>query len=174
MLGAPSRAELIDAFGALCDEAGARGLLVHLEFMPFSAVKSLADAVEVVQGASRANGGIMLDVWHLKRAFAMQNPKANASGLVVSVAAFALLFTGLFIFTKANSEANRWAFVSHQVLALVVPAGYVFHRLVARHAPKPRTLVLGFAAPGGDDFATFQEGVGHPHGLGQKPAGVVP
>ena len=36
-------------------------------------------------------------------------------GVVVTVAALALFVTGLFIFSKANSIENRWAFISHQV-----------------------------------------------------------
>lgn len=82
-------------------------------------------------------------VWHLKRAFAMKNPRANLSGIVVTLSAFALLFTGLFLFTDANSDDNRWAFLFHQILALAVPLGYVVHREVAKNAPSRSRLVAG-------------------------------
>src|SRR5262245_54347509 len=55
-------------------------------------------------------------IWHLHRAMAMHNRRAVWTGVIVTTAAFALLFTGLFLFRKANSAENRWAFLSHQVL----------------------------------------------------------
>ena len=64
---APSQDELIDSFAALCDQAAERGLLVHLEFIPFSPVRTLGDALAIVEAANRPNGGIMLDAWHLYR-----------------------------------------------------------------------------------------------------------
>jgi sugar phosphate isomerase/epimerase len=64
---APSQDELIDSFAALCDHAAERGLLVHLEFIPFSPVRTVGDALAIVEAANRPNGGIMLDAWHLYR-----------------------------------------------------------------------------------------------------------
>lgn len=64
---APSQTELIDSFASLCDRAAERGLLVHLEFIPFSPVRTLGDATAIVEAANRPNGGVMLDVWHLYR-----------------------------------------------------------------------------------------------------------
>ncbi len=63
----PERPVLIDAFGALCDRAAAHGLLVHLEFMPFAPIATLGDALAIVAGADRSNGGLMFDAWHLVR-----------------------------------------------------------------------------------------------------------
>lgn len=59
--------ELIDSFANLCDRAADRGLLVHLEFIPFSPVRTIGDAAAIVEAANRPNGGIMLDAWHLYR-----------------------------------------------------------------------------------------------------------
>jgi sugar phosphate isomerase/epimerase len=56
-----------ECFADLCDAAAERGLLVHLEFFPFSPVNDLAGALAVVRGAGRANGGVMFDVWHYVR-----------------------------------------------------------------------------------------------------------
>jgi sugar phosphate isomerase/epimerase len=51
-------------FGQLCDRAAEHGLLVHLEFLPWTQIKDLPTALEIVQMAERPNGGIMLDSWH--------------------------------------------------------------------------------------------------------------
>ena len=58
------RARLADAFAGLCDRAARKGLLVHLEFMPFTQVPDLASAWEIVRTADRPNGGLMFDTWH--------------------------------------------------------------------------------------------------------------
>ena len=55
------------AFGALCDRAGARGLLVHLEWLAWSRVPDLATAWEIVRLADRRNGGLNVDTWHCAR-----------------------------------------------------------------------------------------------------------
>lgn len=55
------------AFGSLCDRAGDHGLVVGLEFLPFTDIVSLHDALAIVQHADRPNGGICVDVWHLER-----------------------------------------------------------------------------------------------------------
>jgi sugar phosphate isomerase/epimerase len=59
--------ELIEAFAAVCDRAARRGVRVHLEFTPFSAVPDLATAWEVVRAADRPNGGLVFDTWHYFR-----------------------------------------------------------------------------------------------------------
>jgi Flp pilus assembly protein TadD len=85
-------------------------------------------------------------VWHLRRALAMRNPTAIWTGVAVTAAGFALLVTGLFIFTQANSVENAWAFVAHQVLAILAPLGYVVHRYLAHHKPKPSATWMGVGA----------------------------
>ena len=55
------------AFAGLCDRAADRGLLVHLEFLPWSRIPDLATAWQVVRTADRPNGGLMLDAWHYFR-----------------------------------------------------------------------------------------------------------
>ena len=56
-----------EAFGRLCDRAAERGLRAQLEFMPMSGIPDLASAWEIVRRAARANGGLVLDTWHLAR-----------------------------------------------------------------------------------------------------------
>jgi sugar phosphate isomerase/epimerase len=55
------------AFAGLCDRAAEHGLLVHLEFLPWSRIPDLAAARQVVRTADRPNGGVMLDAWHYFR-----------------------------------------------------------------------------------------------------------
>jgi sugar phosphate isomerase/epimerase len=59
--------EAAAAFARLCDRAAEHGLLVHLEFLPWSRIPDLATAWQVVHAADRPNGGIMLDAWHYFR-----------------------------------------------------------------------------------------------------------
>lgn len=56
--------ELTRPFGALCDRAAAHGVLVGFEFLPYSQVRTLREAWEVVASADRPNGGLILDLWH--------------------------------------------------------------------------------------------------------------
>jgi len=59
--------EAAAAFAGLCDRAADHGLLVHLEFLPWSRIPDLATAWQVVRDADRPNGGLMLDAWHYFR-----------------------------------------------------------------------------------------------------------
>jgi sugar phosphate isomerase/epimerase len=59
--------EAASAFAGLCDRAAEHGLLVHLEFLPWSRIPDLATAWQVVAAAHRPNGGLMLDAWHYFR-----------------------------------------------------------------------------------------------------------
>jgi sugar phosphate isomerase/epimerase len=55
------------AFAGLCDRAARHGLLVHLEFLPWTRIGDAATAAAVVARAGRPNGGVMLDAWHHAR-----------------------------------------------------------------------------------------------------------
>lgn len=59
--------QITEAFAGLCDRVGA-DLTVALEFMPYSGVPDLATAWQVVRDAGRANGALIVDVWHWARA----------------------------------------------------------------------------------------------------------
>jgi sugar phosphate isomerase/epimerase len=66
-LADPGGAELdavAEAFAKLCDRAAAHGLLVTLEFLPWTRIRDVGTAAAVVGRADRANGGVMLDAWH--------------------------------------------------------------------------------------------------------------
>lgn len=58
---------LADHFAALCDRAARHGLIVALEFLPWSDVPDAGAAWEIVRGAGRDNGGILIDSWHYFR-----------------------------------------------------------------------------------------------------------
>jgi sugar phosphate isomerase/epimerase len=60
---------LIEEYGLLCDDAAAHtDAKVVYEFMPFDVnVNTLDTAIEVVEGAGRANGGLAIDTWHMSK-----------------------------------------------------------------------------------------------------------
>ena len=55
------------AYAGLCDRAADHGLVVGLEFLPFTNIFSAADALAIVEAADRDNGGICIDIWHHER-----------------------------------------------------------------------------------------------------------
>ena len=59
--------ELAGPFGVLCDRAAGFGAQVHLEFIPFTVVRTVRIAWDLVRAASRRNGGLVFDTWHFFR-----------------------------------------------------------------------------------------------------------
>lgn len=60
-------ARLTETFARFCELAAAHGLTADLEFMPWTAVKTLAAARSIVEAAGMANGGVLVDAIHLQR-----------------------------------------------------------------------------------------------------------
>ncbi|WP_175914219.1 sugar phosphate isomerase/epimerase family protein [Burkholderia metallica] len=58
---------MTDAFGKLCEDVAAAGATVAIEFMPFSAIRNIGDALKIAQEANQPNGGLMVDHWHVVR-----------------------------------------------------------------------------------------------------------
>jgi sugar phosphate isomerase/epimerase len=56
-----------EAFAALCERAARHGLLVHLEFLPWTRIPDVAAAWEVARRAGRPDAGILIDSWHFFR-----------------------------------------------------------------------------------------------------------
>lgn len=56
-----------NAFGRLCDRAAEHGVVVGLEFLPFTNIYDAADGMRVVEIADRDNGGLCVDIWHHTR-----------------------------------------------------------------------------------------------------------
>jgi sugar phosphate isomerase/epimerase len=55
------------AYGDLCDRAADHGLVLGIEFLPFTDIVSVTDARRIVEAADRPNGGICVDIWHHER-----------------------------------------------------------------------------------------------------------
>lgn len=76
----PSIDEAAASFATICDLAADHGLLAHLEFLPIGGIPDLETAWRIVEGAGRANGGIMLDAWHLFRSGSTLSQLARIPG----------------------------------------------------------------------------------------------
>jgi len=65
---APSRPvsdeELAERLADLCDRASPLGLLVGLEFLPWTPVRDAGHAWRIVELTGRANAGLTVDFWH--------------------------------------------------------------------------------------------------------------
>jgi sugar phosphate isomerase/epimerase len=59
--------ELAGYLARLCDRAAGFGARVHLEFIPFTIVRTLRTAWDLVRAAGRPNGGLVFDTWHFFR-----------------------------------------------------------------------------------------------------------
>ena len=61
------RGRLAGNFARFCEEAAARGLRIMLEFIPYSALRSLQDAAGLLSEVRPADAGILVDAIHLSR-----------------------------------------------------------------------------------------------------------
>lgn len=64
---APDPNETADKLGRLCQHAAASGARVSLEFGAFTAVRSLVDALDVLERCSRPEAGLLVDPLHFAR-----------------------------------------------------------------------------------------------------------
>src|SRR6202041_2946462 len=69
-----------EAFAGLCRRAAEHGLLIHLEWLPWSKIADLATALQVVRLAAAPNGGINVDAWHLVRSGTQLEALARVPG----------------------------------------------------------------------------------------------
>jgi sugar phosphate isomerase/epimerase len=60
-----SLASVIDAFAILCQQAAEHGARIGFELMPFAMIRTLEESLAMVKGAGAANGGILIDLWHV-------------------------------------------------------------------------------------------------------------
>ena len=63
----PDAARTAERFGRLCERAAAGGMRLALEFMRFTAVRTLADALGIVRAAGHPAGAVLVDMLHLVR-----------------------------------------------------------------------------------------------------------
>jgi sugar phosphate isomerase/epimerase len=61
------KARRVETFSTLCDLAESCALDVLVEFNPYSACRSLAEALEMVKACGRPNGKLLVDAFHLSR-----------------------------------------------------------------------------------------------------------
>ena len=59
--------QAVEQFAALCDRAAEHGLLVGIEWLPFTNITTAADAQRIVEAADRPNAGYCADIWHHAR-----------------------------------------------------------------------------------------------------------
>jgi len=92
---------------------------------------------------------VVFAVWHLKKALLRKSKGTVPSGIAVLLSMTILFVTGFFILTAANTRDNAWAFIAHQVFALLLPLLYALHRRWS-HDPPPKaaawrtaTIMLG-------------------------------
>jgi sugar phosphate isomerase/epimerase len=64
----PDFARMTDEFAKLCQDVATVNATVAIEFMPFSPIRDVAEALKVAEGANQPNGGLMVDHWHVARA----------------------------------------------------------------------------------------------------------
>jgi sugar phosphate isomerase/epimerase len=56
---------LIEAFAALCAESANYGTRILFELIVDAMIRTLPEALQMVEGAGAKNGGIMIDLWHV-------------------------------------------------------------------------------------------------------------
>jgi len=82
-------------------------------------------------------------VWHLGRVKRLMHASAAVSGVLLTLSAYLLFATGLFIIYESNARENQWVFFSHQALAVVAVLGYATHRFVSHFKPTRPALARG-------------------------------
>jgi len=58
---------LIESFSNLCAEAAGHGTKILFELIVDAMIKTVPEALEMVQGSGARNGGIMIDFWHIAK-----------------------------------------------------------------------------------------------------------
>jgi len=53
-----------ESFAGVCERAAAHGLLVTLEYLPWSGIPDASTALAIVEAAGHPNGTLMFDTWH--------------------------------------------------------------------------------------------------------------
>ena len=56
-----------EALAGVCDRAREHGLLVTLEYLPWSGIPDAATALAIIERTGRANAALMFDTWHTFR-----------------------------------------------------------------------------------------------------------
>src|SRR5262245_26964913 len=59
--------QAVAGFARLCDRAAEHGVLVGIEWLPYTNIATADDARAIVEAADRPNGGYCVDIWHHTR-----------------------------------------------------------------------------------------------------------
>jgi sugar phosphate isomerase/epimerase len=59
-----AREAVVDALGTLCEKASRHGLVVSVEFMAWSPIRDLQNALSLVHATGRPDCGVNIDTWH--------------------------------------------------------------------------------------------------------------
>lgn len=79
----PDRAATVDRLGELADEAASRNLRISLEFMVFTSIRTLDDAVSIVRELNHPAVGILPDALHMDRSHSTVADLAAARQTIV-------------------------------------------------------------------------------------------
>jgi sugar phosphate isomerase/epimerase len=72
-----------EALAGVCERAAAHGLLVTLEYLPWSGIPDVATARKIVERAGRPNATLMIDTWHTFRGPSDDAQLASLPGALV-------------------------------------------------------------------------------------------
>lgn len=84
-VGDVDRAQAALWLGAAADRAGAFGAALAIEFLPFTAIATASDAIELVERANRSNLGVCVDAWHVFRGAGLTSLQGLDAANVVSI-----------------------------------------------------------------------------------------
>jgi sugar phosphate isomerase/epimerase len=65
--GPANFSHMAEEFGRLCEDVASINATVAIEFMPFSIIRNIEDALKIAEAANQPNGGLMVDHWHVAR-----------------------------------------------------------------------------------------------------------
>ncbi len=74
---------MTDEFALFCQDAARHGTALALEIMPFSNVRTIEVGRAIVEGAGQANGGLLLDAWHVARGGIPHDEVARLPGCLI-------------------------------------------------------------------------------------------
>ena len=122
-------ARLVEEFAQLCDEAANVGTAITIELFPTSNLADLQTGRTVVEDAGRANGGLLLDIWHMVRGNIQLGAIAALPGHLINHIELddgALLpGAGYLADTVDNRKApGEGEFPCHEFLDAVAATGY--------------------------------------------------
>ena len=83
-----SEAQRLDLIRGLCERAAGRGLLVSVEFLPWSAIGSLTQALDLVTSVDHPNFGVNIDTWHHFRSGGTVQQLAEVDALKIAAVQF--------------------------------------------------------------------------------------